>query len=55
MGINGDKPLLNCPDCDGPVKYDKDIGKYYCPKCEKHWESSEVEPKESIDHIFREH
>ena len=53
MGINMDE--MNCPECDGHVKYDKKSGKYFCPKCDRHWDSCEVEPKETIEHIFRDH
>jgi uncharacterized Zn ribbon protein len=30
------------------MEYDEDSGKYYCPKCEKHWEPVEAEQKETI-------
>ncbi len=47
--------MLHCPDCDVPVEYDEDSGKYYCPRCHQYWESSEVERKKTIDDIYQEH
>ena len=40
--------MTKCPDCDSSMEYDEDAGKYYCPKCEKHWEPVEVEQKKTI-------
>ncbi len=40
--------MTRCPDCDSQMEYDRDAEKYYCPKCEKHWEPDEVESKKTI-------
>jgi uncharacterized Zn ribbon protein len=30
------------------LEYNRDAEKYYCPKCEKHWEPVEVEQRKTI-------
>ncbi len=40
--------MTKCPDCDGPLEYDKDSGTYYCPKCQKHLEPIEAEHKKTM-------
>lgn len=40
--------MTRCPDCDGHMEYDTDSEKYYCAKCEKHWEPDEVESRKTI-------